>query len=311
MPLTRDQLRREAERLLSRASFVRSEADPTPSLDPQTTALMVARAQVYATLAATAGDEIVTAYVHDDHEVAFESTCAACAAEAEASAIARFKAMCHIVGAHIAEGLDSEDRQLRDFLTGLAYELDRAGLGVTDVVEATALKYCYNRHRVRVDGAMYSLDSQWVDALGVTWEYVGEWDAHRGPIMCTPEVCPGLPLTPLPQLVLNRGPLRCGQSTPYRSYDEGWGRGPTFDPETKIYDGRGIEGRYDLSLPIVDKDGATWRWTGEFDRSEPLVRLDGDDGHVTILNAIEVFNGPLRQLEAEDGVETPVGVPDV
>lgn len=59
MPLTRDQHRREAEKLLSRASFVRSKTDPTPSLDPQTTALMVARAQVHATFRKSNPDAVV------------------------------------------------------------------------------------------------------------------------------------------------------------------------------------------------------------------------------------------------------------
>jgi hypothetical protein len=232
----------------------------------------------------------------------FEQSCTACVEDATPTAL--LERMRHIVGAHIAEGFDSDDRELRDFLRGLVDELGRAGLDVTDVVEKTALKYCYNRHRVLVDGAMYSLDNQWTDSLGVTWEYVGEWDAHRGPIMCTPEVSPALPRTALAQLVLKRGPLRCGQPTPYRSYDEGWGRGPTFDPETGIYDGTGLTGQCDLNRPIVDKNGAVWRWTGEFDQEchgEPLMQLVNEERHITILSAVEVFDGPLLQPEATDG----------
>src|SRR6185312_2125403 len=113
MPLTGPEHYRAAEKLLSRASFGRSESDAAPSLDPQTTALLVARAQVHATLAAGAasaerladryvgdGDhvnywldavgrragrpsaEVITAYVHDDHDAAFDSSCQACVDEA-------------------------------------------------------------------------------------------------------------------------------------------------------------------------------------------------------------------------------------
>jgi hypothetical protein len=51
MSLTRAQHRHEAERLLSQASFVLSPVSHIPALDPQVTALLIARAQVHAMLA--------------------------------------------------------------------------------------------------------------------------------------------------------------------------------------------------------------------------------------------------------------------
>lgn len=87
MPLTGPEHYRAAEKLLSRASFERSERNPAPSLDPQATALLIARAQVHATLAATASQEadVVKAHIHDDHDSAFEPSCWACVDEARAS----------------------------------------------------------------------------------------------------------------------------------------------------------------------------------------------------------------------------------
>ena len=117
MPLTGPEHYRAAEKLLSRASFEQSAEDPSPALDPQATALLVARAQVHATLAATAvsaeqfadryvGDgkhvndwrnavgrrpgrpsaDVVAAYIHDDHDAGFEPSCKACVDLAAAAA---------------------------------------------------------------------------------------------------------------------------------------------------------------------------------------------------------------------------------
>jgi hypothetical protein len=274
MPLTRDEHRREAEKLLSRASFERSESDPTPSLDPDTTALLIGRAQVHATLAG------------DDHDAVL------------------LKTMRRIVGGHIAEGLDHDSRELRDFLRGLAYELKCAGVSVEDVVKRTAVKYEYFRHQYLVDDVFYSLDHQYVDALGVVWEHVGKTSPLHEPVMCTPDMNPGLPNKPLPELIWTRGPLRTVQPTPHRSYEEGWGSGPTFDPETGIYQAYGWPARnFDLNQPLEDNDGNVWRWTGDFEHGEPWIRREvGEDrtGSTTILSAVEVFNGPLHQLEVED-----------
>lgn len=71
MPLTGPEHYRAAEKLLSRASFERSVSDPAPSLDPQVTALLVARAQVHATLAAAAATAELLAdrYVGDGEHI--------------------------------------------------------------------------------------------------------------------------------------------------------------------------------------------------------------------------------------------------
>jgi hypothetical protein len=83
--LTGVEHRREAERLLSQASHVRSDEDPTPHLDAQTTALLIARAQVHATLAASAGQDadVVEARIHDDHDSPFDRHCRTCVEDAD------------------------------------------------------------------------------------------------------------------------------------------------------------------------------------------------------------------------------------
>jgi hypothetical protein len=192
MPLTGPEHFRNAERLLSQASFVGAPEGPTSSLDPQVTALLLARAQVHATLAHAAswGADIVEAHDHDGSN----EPCAACADQVAASDGARFEAMRRVVGGHLCEGLADPSREMRDFLRGLADELERAGVGVDDVVEETAKRIGYGPHRHSVDDTVYSLNHRYVDALGVVWEHTGNWNALHEPVMCTPDVRPALPL---------------------------------------------------------------------------------------------------------------------
>jgi hypothetical protein len=293
---------REAEKFADTAARHMTE-DPR---DMRISEVAAGIAQAYATLALTASQrpDVVAAYVHDDHDTAFESSCAACVSESVDSAAARLDAMRRVVGAHLCEGLAHSDRAVRDFLRGLADELECAGVAVDDVVEETAQRVGYGPHRFSVGGRVYSLDHQWIDALGVVWEHAGDWDALHEPVMCTPDVSPAFPRKSLPELIRIRGPLRSVKAAPLRNYDEGWGHGSTFDRETGIYQPYGVPARrLDLNRPIEDKNGTVWRWTGEFDRDEPWLRCeprDGSFGHNAILSAVEVFDGPLRQAESAD-----------
>jgi len=99
MPLTAAQHRRAAEKLLSQASFMKPDK-ATPHLDPQSTALIIARAQVHATLATApdiTGDDVepprpdavarvVVGHIAEAehvgiHSNGYESSCPACQAE--------------------------------------------------------------------------------------------------------------------------------------------------------------------------------------------------------------------------------------
>jgi hypothetical protein len=305
--------RAAAERLLSRASHVRSDSDPSPHLDPQTTALLIARAQVHATLAASQDADVVAAYIHDDHDTAFEPSCTACVDESAASTAGHLEAMRRVVAAHICEGLTSPSREMRRFLRGLATELDGAGVNVDADVDRIARQAGYGPHRYSLDSVVYSLDHQWIDALGVVWEHSGDWAAIGGPLMGTPDVSPQLPQQPFNDLAWTRGPLRSAKEAPDREC--GLPATPSFDPETKIYVPWGTPQRsFDLTKPLEDNDGNVWRWTGEFDAAchdEPMIELDAADGQerrTAILSAVEVFDGPLHQLETDADGEDAAGV---
>jgi hypothetical protein len=185
MPLTRAQHRREAERLLSQASFEQSPEDHTPKLAPQATALLIARAQVHALLASATVVEPADAGEKTQRRDADRAV---------------------IVG-HIAEGLTDPSRTTRDFMRGFMWELDRVGAGVEEGVRARGERTGFGPYHHTVDGISYSLLTQFTDRDGVVWEHNGDWTNQREPVMSVDESLPGLPKVAMDELVRSRGPL--------------------------------------------------------------------------------------------------------
>jgi hypothetical protein len=280
--LSRDQHRREAERLASSVSYQRSKSDLRlpADIDPQAAALILARAQVHATLAGIT--------------------------DLDTMASARLEAVRQVLAAHICEGVAHPSRETRRSMRDLATALDEAGVNVDDAVEEHSRVVGYGPRRYSLDGSTYSLDHQWIDGYGVVWEHTGDWAGIGGPTMGTPDISPQLPQQPFNDLVWTRGPLRSAKEAPDREY--GLPATPSFDPETKIYAPWGTPQRsFDLAKPLEDNDGVVWRWTGEFDSSEPWLRCEPSDsrlGSTSTLGAIEVFDGPLHQLESDADAES-------
>lgn len=176
----------EAERCASQASF-RTARDGS-FRDPQTSMLLLAQAQVHATLAALPNQTVA-------------------AQEAVKEISAEREAFRRVIVGHVYEALTSPSREARKFATSIATELDRAGVNIDGDIEDRSESSGDGPYHYTVDGVVYRLLAQVADDEGIVWEHTGDWTGLGEPVMGPANGWADRPVMHLPELVRTRGPL--------------------------------------------------------------------------------------------------------
>jgi hypothetical protein len=183
----------EAEGLLK---ALNEAAKRGAALSPREAGLVLAKAQVHATLAGFPDQTVLT----QEQVKEWRSEAAEFRAERDA-----FRKV--IVG-HVYEALMSPSRETRKFAAALATELDNAGVNIDREIEDRAESNGYGPHLYTVDGTVYSLLVQVIDDEGIAWEHTGDWTSAGEPLMGPANGWADRPAVHLPALVRTRGPLR-------------------------------------------------------------------------------------------------------
>lgn len=256
--LSATQHRAEAERLLSAASHQSSEKNFTPyGMTPEVASLIVARAQVHATLAASSGpgDAIEMARLLDT------------------------------IAAGVRHGLTSDIREIRRFAESLRDSLAEAGFDLVPLMRGQSSWDGRGPHHAMACGVIIPLGHQYVDRSGVVWEDAGEWVYDHHPLMAMADERPSTTLR-LDALLCTRGPLRSAQDgTVYTPAVDADGFDPTgypgvFDALAKTWTessrGYGKPGQvWDLTCSYVDTAEDVWTWQGGFNVADGEPELVG------------------------------------
>jgi hypothetical protein len=250
--------RAAAERLLSAASHRRSEKDYAPyGMTPEVAALVVARAQVHATLAAAVGPGDVV-------EVA---------------------RLLEVLAEGVRFGLTNEDRKIRNFAASLRRDIADAGFDLEPLMRGQSSWDGRGPDHAMAAGVIIPLGHQYLDRNGVVWEDTGEWVYDRQPVMGTADQRPATTLH-LWALLCTRGPLRSAKDgAVYTPADDENGFNPlgypgVFDALAKTWTnqscGSGKPGQvWDLTRSYVDPQGDVWTWQGGFDQRSGEPELAG------------------------------------
>lgn len=178
----------EAERCASDAA--RRTGPDGPYVDPQTSTLLLAQAQVHATLAALPNQVVIANENIKEYR-------------------AERDALRSVIVGHVYEALMSPACETRKFAAGITYELDRVGANIDGEIDELSESRGHGPYHYTVDGVVYRLLVQVVDDEGIVWEHSGDWTAKGEPVMTTDLVfVPPKPGVPLPELVRTRGPLK-------------------------------------------------------------------------------------------------------
>lgn len=176
--------RRQAERLLSDASFTDNRRKPLRrnggDIDPQEHAALIARAQVHATLARNEEEDASRADMRDANTLL----------RRQLSDTKR------LLAEHIAEGLTRNNPSSWLLVRELAQHLDEANLNIDDAIDeliterGVDVKWAWKRPSSRLcedgrswvdlGGQRHDLTKAYIDRDGQRWTWTGKVDDHDG-----------------------------------------------------------------------------------------------------------------------------------
>lgn len=176
----------EAQRYLSKASWMRGDGPDAQFADPQTAAVLASLAQAHATLA----------HLPEQHAIAQE----------------RLEKVVRVVIDRVITMATHYEPELQRQANELMRDLDEAGVNIDLLVDERSAETGHGPHLCDMFGQRYDLTKQWLDRRGKRWEHTGSWSDVGGPVMRRDE--PDGDAMVLVDLIREYGPLKTVTGAP-------------------------------------------------------------------------------------------------